>query len=491
MCASPPGGDARTENSYSTFVVSGAFWPYRSGNDRLQDDSTICSGWTSASEDIPDYQVIQQSLALVEKLRELRADDQAVNLLTADGEPTGRPTNLSATRLPYFKTKIEVRPVFDQTVYTRASLKSGPTKRFQAFPKLGVYQPYLYLSDFWLLEKDYLLLDSTLKGTAFNLTLTYSAASMLAYASQTQMTEQWAVKSEWGLTDTQRDSFMVKRLIIETNPYFLAFSACFILLHIVFQTLAFKNDIQFWRKNESMEGLSARTEIVSFVCRLVMTLYLLDSKEASRLVIFPVILDLVLGVWRLRKAVKLELKLSFPFISFGNQPGYENSGTSKYDDEATYYMLAMMAPAFLGYVVRSAIHGRHRSWYSFLVGSAAGGVYTFGFIMMTPQLYINYRLKSVERLPWRAMTYKAMNTFVDDISAFLIDMPMMHRVSCFRDDVIFFIYLYQRWTYRVDKTRPSQWVREEEPAADAVAPLGVDPPAAPRAPDQDPGVRCP
>merc|ERR1712187_722777 len=88
----------------------------------------------------------------------------------------------------------------------------------------------------------------------------------------------------------------------------------------------------------------------------------------------------------------------------------------------------------------------------------AGGVYTFGFIMMTPQLYINYKLKSVEHLPWRALTYKAMNTFVDDIAALLIDMPMMHRLSCFRDDIIFFVYLYQRWKYRVDKARPSMWV---------------------------------
>ena len=32
-------------------------------------------------------------------------------------------------------------------------------------------------------------------------------------------------------------------------------------------------------------------------------------------------------------------------------------------------------------------------------------------------------------------------------------MPTMHRMSCFRDDIIFVIYLYQRWIYRVDKSR--------------------------------------
>ncbi len=56
-----------------------------------------------------------------------------------------------------------------------------------------------------------------------------------------------------------------------------------------------------------------------------------------------------------------------------------------------------------------------------------------GFIMMTPQLFINYKLKSVAHLPWRMMTYKALNTFIDDLFAFVIKMPTLYRIGCFRD----------------------------------------------------------
>ena len=31
------------------------------------------------------------------------------------------------------------------------------------------------------------------------------------------------------------------------------------------------------------------------------------------------------------------------------------------------------------------------------------------------QLYLNYKLKSVAHLPWRQMTYKFLNTIVDDL----------------------------------------------------------------------------
>lgn len=86
-----------------------------------------------------------------------------------------------------------------------------------------------------------------------------------------------------------------------------------------------------------------------------------------------------------------------------------------------------------------------------------GFLLAFGFIMMTPQLFINYKLKSVAHLPWRMLSYKFLNTFIDDIFAFIIKMPWMYRIGCFRDDIIFFIYLYQRWIYRVDPKRVNEF----------------------------------
>ena len=44
--------------------------------------------------------------------------------------------------------------------------------------------------------------------------------------------------------------------------------------------------------------------------------------------------------------------------------------------------------------------------YSFVLNTLVGAIYTFGFIMMTPQLFINYKLKSVAHLPWRTFVYK-------------------------------------------------------------------------------------
>jgi hypothetical protein len=87
-------------------------------------------------------------------------------------------------------------------------------------------------------------------------------------------------------------------------------------------------------------------------------------------------------------------------------------------------------------------------------------IFVLGFVMMTPQLYINYKLKSVDHLPWKTLIYRFISTIIDDIFVFLIDLPYLQRMFSFRDgtlffnlDVIFVIYIIQRRIYHVDKNR--------------------------------------
>lgn len=61
----------------------------------------------------------------------------------------------------------------------------------------------------------------------------------------------------------------MKRIFLEGNPYLLALTMAVSMLHSVFDFLAFKNDIGFWKENKSMEGLSARSIVINAVCQLV------------------------------------------------------------------------------------------------------------------------------------------------------------------------------------------------------------------------------
>lgn len=44
-------------------------------------------------------------------------------------------------------------------------------------------------------------------------------------------------------------------------------------------------------------------------------------------------------------------------------------------------------------------------------------------------------------------------------------MPLLHRLACFRDDVVFVILLVQMYIYRVDPTRVNEYGQMTEEAA--------------------------
>ena len=127
--------------------------------------------------------------------------------------------------------------------------------------------------------------------------------------------------------------------------------------------------------------------------------------------------------------------------------------TESLDQKATRYMIIVMVPIVIGYGIYSFFYHKHKSIVSFIINVSASCVYGLGFIHLTPQLFINYELKSVDSLPWRVLIYKFFNTFVDDLFSFVIDMPLMHRLACFRDDIVFFIFLGQWWVYGSKKRK--------------------------------------
>jgi hypothetical protein len=131
--------------------------------------------------------------------------------------------------------------------------------------------------------------------------------------------------------------------------------------------------------------------------------------------------------------------------------------TQEYDEIAFRYLYWVAVPLLLAYAGYSLVYETHKSWYSFIIATLVGSVYAYGFLMMVPSLYINYRLKSVAHMPAKAMTYKFLNTFIDDLFAFTIKMPTLHRLATLRDDVIFFVYIYQAWAYKVDHTRVNEF----------------------------------
>lgn len=211
-----------------------------------------------------------------------------------------------------------------------------------------------------------------------------------------------------------------------------------------------------------MEGLSVRSVFFNVFQSLVVLLYVLDN-ETNTLVRISCGIGLCIEIWKINKVVDISLDRTnkilglFPKLSFRDKGSYVESSTKEYDRLAFKYLSWALYPLLGGYAIYSLMYLEHKGWYSWVLNMLYGFLLTFGFIMMTPQLFINYKLKSVAHLPWRMMSYKFLNTFIDDIFAFVIKMPTLYRLGCFRDDIVFFIFLYQRWIYKIDLSRVNEF----------------------------------
>ena len=127
------------------------------------------------------------------------------------------------------------------------------------------------------------------------------------------------------------------------------------------------------------------------------------------------------------------------------------------DRTATLHVGLCVYPMVIGVSAYSLAHYSYASWWSWFISSLTNSIYFFGFVHMTPQLYINYKLQSVAHLPIKAFGYKMFNTFIDDVFALVTDMPLKHRIMTLRDDMVFFGFIYQWWIYKVDKTRTNEF----------------------------------
>ena len=263
------------------------------------------------------------------------------------------------------------------------------------------------------------------------------------------------MKQQFGFQEKDIDE--LKSLLSDTSIQMLLLTFFVSTFHLLFDILAFKADIQHWKGRDTFVGISTRSVVWRAFSTIVIFLHLY-GEDSSYLVLLPMGASCFIESWKVTKTLHFNFrKLKFWESDISTAVKEKEQKTAEYDAESIKYLSYILWPLCIGGAIYSLLYLEHKSWLQWCLSSIVNGVYAFGFVFMLPQLFINYKLKSVAHLPWKAFMYKSFNTFIDDVFAFLIKMPTSHRLACFRDDIVFFCYLYQRWLYPVDKSRVNEF----------------------------------
>ncbi|XP_063901681.1 lipid scramblase CLPTM1L-like [Zophobas morio] len=395
-------------------------------------------------------EVTYQCVNLLKLIKPLK---QARNLLSAN-------ISINDSSLQpqwHIARSVDLRLVVDQTIFPQDEIPYDISMHLKVSLNKRNYLPIIYNNMMLISRKNYIpfsqFSDPAKPTTAFSLLFQWSPISLGRFRIMNELQAGFKLLEQHGFSELDIEA--IGDLFTRYNPAVLFLTLFVSLVHLLFDFLAFKNDVVYWKKRKNLRGISSRAVLLEAVTEVIVFLYLLDN-DASKLVVIPVGIQSLINLWKLKKALRLTISI-FPFsISLGEVTA-EEEDTEVADAKATGWMMKALLPLMSGYALYSLWFDEHRGWYSWILSTLTGYIYLFGFILMLPQLFINYRMKSVAHLPWRALTYKAFNTFIDDVFAFIIKMPMMHRLACFRDDIVFFCFLYQLWIYPVDHSRINEF----------------------------------
>ena len=290
----------------------------------------------------------------------------------------------------------------------------------------GWYYPMLYLNTFWQLRDHMTEINSTVGRLPLNIHLNslshwkFSIISSFDYGVKANQAKLAAGERLPGGGDgTEMEE--IKRILIDSNIYLLSTTVVVGILHTIFEMLAFKSDVSHWRNKKDNVGVSVRTILANVFMQFVIFLYLFDNSDGtSWMILFGQGMGIVLEAWKITKTVDVRIRPTppdskeFPWrylpytIVFEDKHKLSETEqkTKEYDEIAFRYLYWVAIPLLLAYAGYSLIYETHKSWYSFSIATLVGAIYAYGFLMMVPALYINYRLQSVAHMPGKTMMYK-------------------------------------------------------------------------------------
>ena len=399
---------------------------------------------------------------------------------TTDNDSSTRPKVIQVPHFKYHGQPIILRIVNDEQHYGEHTFR-GDGIPMQTYPAdRSKYRPMAYVDDTALLHSSAIEMAESREGRpSLNLRIRVSIISPLRDVINVQV-KMGMEMAESFLHESELDE--IRYLISDDHLYRFALTQVISFLHIWLDYMAFRDEVGFYVGRTDMGGLSVSSILTRFACSLIIFLYLLDGGGTSWLVLFSVGSGVAADFFKVWKVLKPTALQSFPFITFRDPSRLSSTEkeTTGYDRIARAYLSLLLYPFIAGSALYALHFYAYASWWSWLISNLANAVYTFGFIALCPQLYINYRLKSVAHMPWKVFMYKLFNTFVDDIFAFLIEMPLKHKIMTLRDDVVFIVFLAQAYMYRVDKTRANEFgfayekQDEKESGEDKEEEMGVE-----------------
>ncbi|CAM9219967.1 unnamed protein product, partial [Scytosiphon promiscuus] len=291
-----------------------------------------------------------------------------------------RATSRKGGYISFWKPEVAVRVVADFTEYPHNYLpqtiqraaeivgltKDGRWATGEAWDSLA-YKPIVHVDEIGLTSDKYVPLNTTLSSLPLKVTIEPMSLQrwQLMQSMEHSLQQQ---KESFGFQDSDVDD--LRRLISDTNVYLLIVTLLASALHLLFEFLAFKSDVDFWRRNKSLRGLSVRTLFMEVFFQTIILLSLVEE-DSSLLVTVPAGVGVLIQIWKVRRATGMQISGSSSVAGGGGEGSGADQAmeTMRYDRMAIAYLSLLLLPLVVGYSAKKLVMDEHAGWYSLALQS--------------------------------------------------------------------------------------------------------------------------
>lgn len=310
----------------------------------------------------------------------------------------------------------------------------------------NIFAPSTYLTDFWTMTSELQPVKRS-KECLLNLSLNFKYLTnfFLKQMKGIEINDKF-MKDKLEVHGS-RD--ILVELIKNNSMTYLSIIFTVNILHTLFSVLGFASDISYYKNLKNLDGVYTKYIFFNMFHMLITFIYI-TIQGANFLVKVELFVSAAVEVWKLRKIFSVNFDRVFPFVHVSYKINFKQEKSRDFENEAVKltmkYIFTPVAILYLSY--RIYYYNNKKTLVIFVIEYIYFLLSLFGFVLLTPQIYLNYKLKSVEHLPFKALTFKFLNTIIDDLYAFAVKTPTLYRIFCFKDDVIFVIYIIQVCLYK-------------------------------------------
>jgi hypothetical protein len=421
-----------------------------------------------------DIEVLTSKINLFKFSEKLKNDIHQQNMLndieTAEDNSDNNNDNLNAEKfankkflknlyvkseISFYVTKFSERED-KQSFQEYKIMKIEPAMDYEKFR----FCPNNFLTDFWTMNTDlkFLMVDNEDFDNKKDLYSYFKIKINFNFLSSFYLKYMRAIEMNGELMEntfnipSSKDMFV--ELLKNNSMSYLALLFTVNILHTIFSYMGFASDVSYYKNLKELDGVYTKYILFSLF-RILITFIYVNLEDAHFIVKIELFVALLIETWKLRKIFSISFSFKFPFVHLEYKIKFASEQSQNHESEAinlmTKWLFMPISVLYLSYRIYYYKQTILSSYFKFFIQYLFFLFNLFGFVLMTPQIYLNYKLKSVEHMPVKALTYKFLNTIIDDLYAFAVKTTTLYRISCFKDDVIFVIFIVQMFIYRNNK----------------------------------------